>query len=160
MISKIYILHQSEIVQKGIFAILKSKFNGEIIQIRDINEVGQLINTTGAKILFFVELVYLSDSELWESIVKRNTVKMIGLSCGPGQSCKFCDRIFSIDLTSANDITREVSEFIEGEDNSTPEHEGEELSAREKEVLKLVASKAHLCLSTLNLYSLSCVTAV
>ncbi len=139
MTSKIYILHRSEIVQKGIFAILKGKFNCEIIQIRNIDEINQLIRTIGTKLLVFVELAYLNDSELWESIVKKNTIKMVGLTCGPGQSCKFCDSIFSIDLISASDIIKEVSDFLEGEDISTPEHEGEELSVREKEVLKLVA---------------------
>jgi DNA-binding CsgD family transcriptional regulator len=135
---RIYILHESEIIQKGLLAILKGKFNIEIIPFRNADELVSL-QTVSERIMFFIiDADRFQHLKVWHNIKQKNTVKLIGLSSSANHTYDICDKVFLLN-TAPGKIINEISGFFDNGNESANEHEGEELSAREKEVLKLVA---------------------
>ncbi|WP_238767497.1 response regulator transcription factor [Maribellus maritimus] len=136
---KIYIVHRAEVIRMGMFSILKKRFNFEIIQLKKIVDLSGLEVLSGFKILFFLETDGLKDVNVFHKIRKTNIVRIIGLSSDNSlQKIGIYDDVCPV-YTSGSRMIRKVADFFENENEAVIEHEGEELSTREKEVLKLVA---------------------
>lgn len=136
MAKKIVIIHRSDIVRKGLAAIIKNFFNVEIILFRGMDEFHAYSDKLS-------RLVILADAELPGHEIQSilSTQELVGLEWG--DSIPSINGSFKQHLSLSASMS-EIQELLEGllkisATGETGGHEGEELSLREKDVLKLVA---------------------
>lgn len=142
MTKRVFIVHSSEIVRKGIAAILRNYFNFEYFQFQSVKEIEtEKKEFENSLIIFFIELANSMDQSLLHMLKEKNVVKTIGINKNniESQNIYGFSNCISIN-TSSNDIINAVYSILKENDHSTnKKNENSELSVREKDVLKLVA---------------------
>jgi len=141
MESKIFVIHRSEIVRRGLLAILRNYFNVEFIQLNTIKELKAFELTEKHHIILFVEYQESLDQSSIFKLQKSNTVKTIGICNRQASSNNLLGFNQCITINEqSKEIAALVSAFFnQQEQPKNNKHEGEELSRREKDVLQLVA---------------------
>ena len=80
MSRKVFVIHNSEIVRKGIVAILRSYFNFEYVQYAEIKDLKPKEDEFENGLLFiFLELADSIDLSAIHKLREKNTVKIIGI---------------------------------------------------------------------------------
>jgi DNA-binding NarL/FixJ family response regulator len=138
---KIFIIHSSEIIRKGMNAILRSYFNTEIILLEKKEELKSFCELKGRDIVIIYENIPVRESANFQQIQKSNRVKWIAYlndheePAEPLPLCKF----YITSKTQAPQLQKLVAHCWENTRKQPKTTESEELTAREKDVLTLVA---------------------
>ena len=135
MTSRIIVLHQSEIVRKGLASMISTLWKKEIVQISDMNQFPDRDFCMKCNLLVFVEtslaeevLILAEDSKVEAVLITANNQPVTG-----DLDSLRCVNLYS-DISLLKGI---VDDFIKNEPESIA---GEnDLTQREKEILRLVA---------------------
>lgn len=141
MTVKIYILHTSEIFRKGLLAIIRSQFQNEIIEFSDVHLLQKEKAGEDEYLIVFAENDSIRTAEI-ENFLNENcrNFYLIGISNNKTDKHQNSAKNHISLKTSAAEVMSILKDVLkEAEFDETAGHEGEELSQREKEVLKLVA---------------------
>ena len=142
MSRKVFVIHNSEIVRKGIVAILRSYFNFEYVQYAEIKDLKPNEDEFENGFLFiFLELADSIDLSAIHKLREKNTIKIIGICRSKIESKNIHGFTNCISLNSeSKDIIDIISSVLkETEKTTSKKNDGDELSVREKDVLQLVA---------------------
>lgn len=138
---KIFIIHSSDIIRKGLIAILRRYFNQEIFAIESIEGLKEYYELKGQSIIFIIENKILTNSNQVKPFEKYNQLKVIlfrndnsAANLLPG----YCDKEINLQ-TSSMQIQEIISQCWQTKKTNTRTNFSEELTTREKDVLKLVA---------------------
>ena len=135
---KVFIIHQSEIIRKGLLSVIRSHFNC------DITLLGKVENLQQAEVTGFTEgIVFIDEEEYqtnvftnWHFALKQSEVFLI-------RSGMVTVKDFSLDhVITLNHSSEEILAMLKACDSGRQlenDNVSEELSQREKEVLKEVA---------------------
>jgi DNA-binding CsgD family transcriptional regulator len=138
---KIFIIHSSVIIRKGLTAIVRSYFNQEINSIESIEALNEYNDLKGQNLIFIIDGKFLSDSNPVMSFEKYNQLKVIRFSNEANKSVSLPG--FCIDEITPETPSLKIQEIIsrcwQTNKKSTKANGSEELTIREKDVLKLVA---------------------
>ncbi|RIH64919.1 LuxR family transcriptional regulator [Mariniphaga sediminis] len=138
---KIFIIHSSEIIRKGINTILRNYFNVEIVLLEKIEELKAFYELNGQEIIIIYENLSGKKPVNFKPLLDKNQINWIifqndkEMSDEPLPLCKFYITL----ATQARDIERMVSRCWDKSKKQPRTEENEELTIREKEVLQLVA---------------------
>lgn len=138
---KIFIIHSSEIIRKGINAILRSYFNTEIILLEKKEELKGFCELTGQEIVIIYEYFGTEKTTNFQQIQKNNKVKWIAFLNDheePADPLPFC-KFYITSKTQAPQLQKLVSRCWDKTRKQPKKFDSEELTAREKDVLKLVS---------------------
>jgi DNA-binding CsgD family transcriptional regulator len=137
--NKIAIVHNSEIIRKGLNTIIKSVFNLDVFQFNTLDDFKDYTELhSSLNILIINEMS--PDVDYYKKISLRNNIRLIGITSHIEQknTTTTFDSIISIFDTS-HKIKALLSGLLKSEILGVQEKEGEELTQREKDVLRLVA---------------------
>ncbi|MBW6535076.1 MAG: LuxR C-terminal-related transcriptional regulator [Mariniphaga sp.] len=138
---KIFIINSSEIIRKGINAILRNYFNTEIILLEKKEELKGFCELTGQEIVIIYEYNATEKTANFQQIQKNNKVKWIAFlndNEKPAEPRPFCKFYFTT-KTQAPQLQKLVSRCWDKTQRKPKNTDSEELTTREKDVLKLVA---------------------
>ncbi|SHF30320.1 DNA-binding response regulator, NarL/FixJ family, contains REC and HTH domains [Mariniphaga anaerophila] len=138
---KIFIIHSSEIVRKGINAILRIYFNTEIVMLEKKEELKGFCELTGQEIIIIYENTADSTNTNFFQLQGNNQVKWIAFLNDheePAQALPFC-KFYITTKTQASQLQKMVSRCWDKTRRHPKTSDSEELTTREKDVLKLVA---------------------
>jgi DNA-binding NarL/FixJ family response regulator len=141
MNKKIFIIHSSEIIRKGLNAILRSYFNTEIILLEKREELKSFCELTGQDIVIVYEYLIDRNSANFQQIQQNNRVRWIAYLNDheePSEPLPFC-KFYITSKTQAPQLQKMVSRCWDKTRKQPKINDSEELTAREKDVLKLVA---------------------
>lgn len=141
MNKKIFIIHSSEIIRKGLNSILRSYFNTEIIQLEQMDELKSFCEQTNQNILIIYECTTNQNLSHFQALQIKNRVKWIAFhnkKRNPDESL-LCPDLEINDYTTALELHKVVSKCWDIKNQPVKSQTNEELTNREKEVLKLVA---------------------
>lgn len=137
----IAIIHSSEIIRKGLAAIIRNFFNLEILQLEKISDLNNYREMKNNAILIILQDSLKTSIEPLQAMRKKNQVKIIGFCSKPGIPASVpydCEQFIS-DETSSIELQEIISTCLKSGDRGARNNENDELSIREKEVLRLVA---------------------
>jgi DNA-binding CsgD family transcriptional regulator len=138
----IIIIHSSEIIRKGIAAILRSYFPIEILQLDDVFGLQSYKEMKNHNLIIIQQDFTENTFKQVKFLIKNNQVKLINfnnLSTSTGNLPPYqCDYSISLE-TAALEIQDIVSNCWKAGEKSVRSTDTDELSSREKEVLRLVA---------------------
>lgn len=141
MKKKVFIIHSSEIIRKGLASILRNYFNIEIIQLSDNSEIRAFRSISNTQLILFYEHSNSLNNNLIHSLRTKNNIKTIGFANYSDMQTQTFKYDYLITLkTTSYEIRDIVEKCLNINDKRVNEHEGEELTNRENDVLKLVAS--------------------
>lgn len=141
MKKKVFIIHSSEIIRKGLASILRNYFNIEIIQLSDNSEIRAFQSISNTQLILFYEHSNSLNNNLIHSLRTKNNIKTIGFANYSDMQTQTFKYDYLITLkTTSYEIRDIVEKCLNINDKRVNEHEGEELTNRENDVLKLVAS--------------------
>ncbi len=139
---KIFVIHSSEIIRKGINTILRAYFNVEIILLERIEELIGFFELEGYDIVIIYEHENnQKTSKIFNHIQKNNRVRWIAYLNDEAEASEplpFCKFYITADTLSPQ-LQQMVLRCWDKTRRRPRQTENEELSVREKEVLKLVA---------------------
>lgn len=138
MNKKVFIIHQDEIVRKGLGSIVNNYFNIEIIQLSDIEGIRAYQHISDSKIILFYEQNHTSKEDLINSLHKKNDMLIVGFEDAQSHTFRH-DHLITV-KTESSEIIGIIQKGLSIKNNPVYHTEGKELTRREKEVLKLVAS--------------------
>lgn len=136
MAKAVIIAHQSELIRKGLLSILENEILARIICIHSLSEFKKTLFLTYTELVFILP-TDCDSTHLLETIHgKSNNIFLVGICAN--NNCEYStDFDFVLKL---NDSTKELQEQIRtflSEENA--QKEDDELTSREKDVLKLIA---------------------
>ncbi len=141
MNKKVFIIHSSEIIRKGLASILRNYFNIEIIQLSDNAEIKAFHDISNTQLILFYEHSNSSKNNLIHSFRIKNNIRTIGFANYSDLQTQTFNYDYLITLkTTSYEIRDIVEKCLNIKDKRVNEHEGEKLTNRENDVLKLVAS--------------------
>lgn len=138
---KIFIIHSSEIIRKGMNAILRIYFNIEIILLEKKDELKSYCELTGQEVVIIYEYQDNHNSVNFQPIQQNNNVQLIAYLNDheePLEPLPFC-KFYITSKTQAYQLRKMVSRCWDKTRKQPKTNDSEELTAREKDVLKLVA---------------------
>lgn len=140
MNKKIAIVHKSEIFRKGLNAIIKSYFNLEVIQFAQVEDLKDYPEIQSSLHIVFIEIIDRPDVSILKKLIGVNDLKVVGIQ----SNSKYQNTDFKFDseisiFESSHLVQELISDYIQTSNSETKEQEGDELTQREKDVLKLVA---------------------
>lgn len=141
MNKKIFIIHSSEIIRKGLNAILRNYFNTEIILLEKKEELKSFCELTGQDIVIIYEYQDEMKSVNFQQIQQNNRVRWVAYLNDheePSEQLPFC-KYYITSKTQSPQLQKLVSRCWEKTRKQPKTTDSEELTAREKDVLKLVA---------------------
>lgn len=138
---KIFIIHSSEIIRKGLAVILRNYFNHEIFLLEKIENLSEYYEIKGQNIILIIEETLLQDSNPAQPFEKYNQSKIIVFRnsfSGTVSLPSFCDESIGT-VTSSLQIQEIISRCWQSKKGKPQKAGSEELTIREKDVLRLVA---------------------
>ena len=142
MTAGIYIVHPSEIFRKGLTAIIRNQFQIEIKEFSDVQSIKKEDVSENNYLIFFIAQSFFESEDL-EKILSKIRSKYYLIEISNEKADIVNDSIVRKHIslnTGVDEILSILREALKEVDSEDPyQHEGEELSEREKEVLKLVA---------------------
>lgn len=139
MALQIFIIHRSDIIRQGLQQILQQP-GWEVRAVSGYEELASYRDMQSNWLLLLAEVALPRDSELIRTLHKQNTVILVGIAGEKAQEPAqrdFFQGEITLD-TPAEKILSAIKELL-SDDEKDAHHEGETLSNREKDVLKLVA---------------------
>ncbi|HPE54877.1 MAG TPA: LuxR C-terminal-related transcriptional regulator [Bacteroidales bacterium] len=136
----IFIIHPSEIIRRGLHALLRNYFYCEITQLPTEESLSDFKQMNGTCLVIFSGNRGVLQSEAVKQLRQNNDVHLVILEeSKEPQDHDFRLQSLSIDA-SGEEIQQLVQNLVQGKNAETSSNQGNiELSVREKEVLKLVA---------------------
>mgnify|MGYP001076458169 CR=1 FL=1 len=138
---KIFIIHSSDIIRKGLAAIVRNYFNNEIFLLEEPGELTEYYELKGQNILLIIEEAFLTNINPAQPFEKYNQSKIVvfrdSLSATAALPA-FCTESIGIKTTSIQ-IQEIISRCWQTQKGKTQKSGSEELTVREKDVLRLVA---------------------
>ncbi len=137
----IFIIHSSEIVRKGLAAILRNFFNIEIMQMETLNQLNAYRKMKNKSVLIILEDLGYNNFESINAIREKNQVKFIQFTGQSGfqNSTPFdCEEFINLETTAIG-LQEIISKCLKSGERPTRSNENDELTIREKEVLRLIA---------------------
>jgi DNA-binding CsgD family transcriptional regulator len=137
----IVLIHSSEIIRKGLANILRSFFNVEIIQCENTLDLHSFIEMKNYSLVCLLEDSMQVHEEVIQILKKNNQMKLIGFfnnGTPPGFSSSAYDFSVFTDTTSL-ELQEIFSRCWKKKDKPVRTQENDELTNREKDVLRLVA---------------------
>jgi DNA-binding CsgD family transcriptional regulator len=131
---KIIIVHRSEIIRKGLAAIIRQKYTGEMAVLSDKTELEEQYNECPDTIIF-AEQRYIVAEEL--GIFSHNPAKIVWISSCTSVYSKSTDNSLNI-YANQDDIHELIFKLWKGKADEN-RNQVQDLSAREQDVLKLVS---------------------
>jgi DNA-binding NarL/FixJ family response regulator len=137
----ILLIHSSEIIRKGLGSILKSFFNVEIIQMENLNELSSYKQIKNHSIICIMEDAQNRPVEAMHLLKKNNQFRLIGFIQDntiqvSGET--YTDHMIN-QHTNAFELQEIFSKCWKIREKAYNPPETDELTHREKEILKLVA---------------------
>jgi DNA-binding CsgD family transcriptional regulator len=139
MKKKVVILHSSETVRRGLAGILHGYFNADIVQMSAPQNVDTSSGIFNYPVIVFMEWLSLNDGDelnfpgqnknIERVLIFENDIRALPRGCKYSISLKF----------TSSEIYDTVKKCFDTGYASEAAHEGEGLTIREKDVLKLVA---------------------
>ncbi len=140
MTEKIIIIHPSEIIRKGLFSIIQLLCSRDIVVLNSFSEIHPYIEQNDLKLVVFAD-VHLFASQQMTALINTKKVKVVKINGNTESGIGMNKSDYSISLQSTSaDIGCILNEILGVKEKDLEGHEGEELTVREKEVLKLVAA--------------------
>ena len=136
---KIAIIHRSEIVRKGLLTILRSFFNLEISIYSQVKEFPNHKELPGIISCIIIEAEIAVENGFVQKYKMENDINIIGMyaeQIDNGQS-GFDEKISC--YTSADILRTIISDMLKSSNQLNNVRQSEDLTSREKEVLKLIA---------------------
>lgn len=135
MTSRIIVLHQSEIVRKGLASMISTLWKKEIIQISDVNQFPDRDFCRKCNLLVFVETSLAEEVRI---LAEDSNVETVLITANHHPATGDLESLRCVNLYSDISLLKGiVDDFIKNEPESTA---GEnDLTQREKEILRLVA---------------------
>lgn len=135
------IINASEIIRKGLAAIYRSFFNTKILQLENISDLNSYKEIKNHSLVIILQNFAENDNELLLNLRKNNQVKLVEFdSSSPLKSPVPPDSEHTINLnTTAPEIQKIISTSWKTPDKPARLQDNDELTFREKEVLRLVA---------------------
>lgn len=138
---KIFIIHSSEIIRKGLSTILRNYFNIEIIQLERMEELKAFHETNDQNLIFIIEGKTALIPQAVNPFKKNNQLKIITFTNhhpDEANDARLCD--FSIHAeTPGIQIQEMISKCWKIKKFLAKPTDSEELTPRERDVLRLVA---------------------
>lgn len=131
---KIIIVHRSEIIRKGLAAIIRQRYTGEMAVLSDKTELEEQYNECSDTIIF-AEQRYLVTEDFGNS--SHNPAKIVWIPSCTSVSSKSTDNSLNI-YANQDDIHELIFKLWKGKADEN-RNQVQDLSAREQDVLKLVA---------------------
>lgn len=138
---KIFIIHSSDIVRKGLAAILRNYYNHEIFLLKNPEEITDYYEFKGQNIILIIEESLFMNVNPAQPFEKYNQLKIIFFRNNTSDVSTlpaFCDETIGIKTTSTQ-IQEIVSRCWQTKKQPLRKAGSEELTSREKDVLQLVA---------------------
>ncbi|MCF8370095.1 MAG: LuxR C-terminal-related transcriptional regulator [Bacteroidales bacterium] len=136
MLRKIVIVHPSTIVRKGLEAIIKSFFNIDVLLFENVDSIVNLFNSSKRNPIVFADIEYSAPSLI--SKIPADDLIVLTSESLTQKKDGFKNHLSL--FASKSDVQELVHSILKNPNTETTfDHEGEELSLREKDVLKLVA---------------------
>ena len=138
---KIFIIHSSEIIQKGLVAILRNYFNHEIFLLEKTEELSEYFDLKGQSILMIIEESLLLNNNPAQPFEKYNQTKIVVFRYSFSKTSAlpaYCDETIEVN-TSSVQIQEIISRCWQTKKGKLQKTRSEELTTREKDVLKHVA---------------------
>jgi DNA-binding CsgD family transcriptional regulator len=137
---KIFIVHSSDIIRKGLTSIVRSYFNQEVIALDNIGTLNEYFDLKGQNLIFIIDSSFITSSNPAQPFEKYNQLKVIGFdSKNTTKSLPdYCDEEINLQTQSLH-IQEIISNCWQTKKRSPKANGSEELTTREKDVLKLVA---------------------
>jgi DNA-binding CsgD family transcriptional regulator len=141
MTRTVFVIHSSNIVRKGLTAILRSYFNLDVTQLEHVRELASFMEIENTTLLLFSGLYDQHERKYVERLRKNNFVHHFCIVMDSSVSSQSIGANDTIGLNASMD---EIQSLVSKVLNKTgPLNEKEsthsELTVREKDVLKLVA---------------------
>lgn len=137
----ILLVHSSEIIRKGLTAILRTFFNVEVIQAENVNELTSLKDLKNHLIVCVLEKPEETGHELMQLLNSNNQINFIGfngtIQSDATESSDF--KYYMNQNTPSFEIQKIFSTCLKLKEKPVKATDNDELTAREKDVLKLVA---------------------
>lgn len=141
MMVKICIFHPSEILRYGLLSIINRNCSCQVNMFSSVEQGKSVLRRNNGQWIIFSDAKLLSDEEI--ILIKnnlRNTI-FIGIFDAGDKSAREESFHYSIShLSASTEIGDILNNCLKNMIPNPAEHEGEELTLREKEVLKLVAA--------------------
>ena len=141
MKENVFIIHQSEIIRKGLALILQDYFKMEITQLSLAKELGSFSGITNSTMILIVDVNDDLNIKAVDLLKKNNEVYLIGFcseSKSPGAAgnfdCELNEFSSSMQIQKMVQVIRKA-----GTKSKASLTENGELTTREKDVIKLIA---------------------
>ena len=137
----IFIIHSSEIIRKGLAAILRNFFNMEIMQMETMSGLNAYRKMKKKAVLIILEDLIYQDLEPLNALRENNQVKFVRFTGRSGlqNATPFeCEESINIETTAIG-LQDIISKCLKNVEKISGNNENDELTIREKEVLRLVA---------------------
>ncbi len=136
MAKAVFILHPSEIIRKGLLTILENDIQSTIFCFEECNDIKEHLFVTYAEIVFILPKDTDYSEILSKLKTKPNAIALIGLDLNQANpDVQFFDYLFNID-NPAQELIQEIKKYLQETGTGTDD---DELTFREKEVLRLIA---------------------
>ena len=142
MDKRIIILHSSDIIRRGLISIIRSSFNDNIIEVSSAEELQDYLNIRDRMILIMVDTEVPADEFMkYVGILKKkNKVRISGIT-GNGilyrGSLPFTEQVDT--SMPAKELLARIGSLLDDGSGVSASGRSHKLTAREVEVLKLVA---------------------
>ena len=138
MKENVFIVHQSEIIRKGLSLILQDYFKMEITQLSSAGDLSSFVGITNCLIILVFDIKSDINPKAIDILRKSNEVYLIGFGTDEGQATIFDYHLN--EYSSALQIQKLVQVIRKaGTKAKSNGLENEELTSREKDVIKLIA---------------------
>lgn len=136
MACAVIISHPSEIIRKGIFSILENEVDATVLCFENLYDVKEHLFVTYNEIAFVLPLEENQSEILTNFRFKSNEIFVIGIITKNTETAfMHFDYLFNID-NPAQELVQHIKQHL---NESITSVDDEELSTREKEVLRLIA---------------------
>jgi len=138
---ELFIIHPSDIVRKGLHAILRNAADLDITLLKDTGQLSDFSDMAGSCIIVITPLPDNDDMKFLSVLKKQNQMYLVCISEAPWERDlpAGVDRFISLDSSGDDclDLIRELADSLGDEDENTSRES--ELTVRETDVLRLVA---------------------
>lgn len=137
MNKEVGILHQSEIIRKGLSQIVRSIFAGDIRQFDKIEELAEHLSKQKNSMVLYIDNTCLNTDLYLKGFHNNPRIEVIAIKTAPNEE-SICENAITLQ-NNAGQIYRISRPCFEFEKNVTRSDDNNELTRREVDVLRLVA---------------------
>ena len=138
---EIFIIHPSDIVRKGLNAIIRNYFNLDVIQMAGTDELAPFGEIRNAHLMFFAALTSEKDLAAILQMNRGNRVHIVRIGLPEEKEINLTGVDHSVSLDASGEEIRLLVNGLMNENQAAPANKStdSELTVRERDVLKLVA---------------------